>query len=203
MQYVWVVIAVVAIAVGACVLVWRRGQAGDSASGEGLSVDAQKEYLLVLLRRTVADLSIAAVEAAADAAWSGRFGRNSDDTGYVEPGSSESVILLQAHGNAFLVIRSDRGKRKLRAPEVFHPESAADLWAEYSHDVSVGVANDYDTLAARLQAFVASLTAALCDEHTIGLFHPHSGQVWGMDPDLLDRLRSNPEVFFSNESANF
>ena len=80
--------------------------------------------------------------------------------------------------------------------------SAADLWAEYSHDVSVGVAQDYDTLAAKLQAYVASLAAALCDEHTLGLFHPNSGQVWAMDPALLERLQSSPEAFFSDESAN-
>lgn len=197
MQYVWLVVVVVAIAVGVCVLLWRRRQAGQSDSGGDSAVDAQNEYLLVLLRRAVADLSTGAVEAAADAAWGGRFGGNSDGTGYVEPGSSDSVILLQAHGNAFLVIRSDRLKRKLRAPDVFHPESAADLWSEYSHDVSVGVAHDYDTEAGRLQTYVATLAVALCDEHTIGLFHPNSGQVWRIDQAVLDRLTADPGAFFS------
>ena len=198
----WLILPIFGIALGACVVIWRRRRAGQPLTGVGSAVDAQKEYLLVLLRRTAADLSIDAVEAAANAAWGDRFGRLSAGNRYVEPGSTESVILLQAHGNAFLVIRSDRIKRKLTAPVMFHPESAADLWAEYSDDLSVGVANDYDTVAARLQAYVASLAAALCDEHTIGLFHPKSGQIWRMDPALLDRLRSDPRVFFSAESAN-
>jgi hypothetical protein len=196
-QDVWLVFVAVGIAAGVCVLLWRRRRAGHPDAGVDLAVDVQNEYLLVLLLRSAAELSTGAVEVAAGVAWGERFGRNSDGTGYVEPGSTDSVILLQAHGNAFLVIRSDRLKRKLRAPLVFHPESAADLWSEYSHDVSVGVAHNYETKAGKLQAYVGSLAAALCDEHTIGLFHPNSGQVWRLDRAVLDRLAADPGAFFS------
>jgi hypothetical protein len=192
-QIVWLIVGLTAVAVGVYLVFWRR----QRPEHPGSEVDAQKEYLLVLLRRSAAVLTDDSLEAAARTAWGKRFGPNSDGSAYVDPGSSELVFILEAHGNAFLVIRSERGKRQLQTPKVFHPARAADLWSEYSHDVSVGLAHDFDTDRAKLQAYVGSLAAALADELTIGLLHPSSGQVWQLDRAVLERLAANPEEFFS------
>lgn len=196
MQSIWFIVIPVTIAVGVYLALLARRHGRQPRPEAGGVVDAQKECLLLLLRRSPAVLTADALEAAACAAWEDRFGPKRDGNEYVQPGSSDSVVLLHAHGNAFLVIASDRIKRKLRAPDILHPESAAQLWSEYSHDLSVGVAHDFDTNRANLEAYVASLAVALCDESTIGVFHPFSGQVWRLDEAVLERLATAPEAFF-------
>jgi hypothetical protein len=76
------------------------------------------------------------------------------------------------------------------------PDTAIGIWSEYSHELSVGVAYNYDTDVSRLCFFVASLVAALADGETLGLFHLDSGRLWRVDHEIVERLRSEPEGFF-------
>jgi len=69
-------------------------------------------------------------------------------------------------------------------------------WSEYSHEFSVGLAYNDDTDPSRLSAFVGALAAAMADEQTLGLFHPASGQLWRLDHETLERLRTKPDEFF-------
>jgi hypothetical protein len=157
---------------------------------------AQRRFLLVLLRLAPADVRPEPIEAAARSAWSGRFGVNEDGSDFVESGMPGFMYVLQAHGNAFSVIGSERTGRTLQPPLTFVPDSAAALWADYSHDVSVGVTYNYDTDSARLAAFVATLAGSLCDEQSIAVYHPASRRLWSLDEVVRERLASGSEAFF-------
>jgi hypothetical protein len=192
----WVLVPGVIAAAVYLALSWRRRTRPLSSDG---SVDesAAREYLLVILRRSPAILTADILEAAARRVWENRFGLNTDGAAYVCSGSTGVGFVLEAHGNAFLVFQSDRNTRTLDAPREIHPPTAAHLWSEYSDDVSVGVVHNFDTEPAKLQAYVGSLAAALCDESTFGVFHLRSGQLWRLDRDLIETLAAEPAAFFS------
>lgn len=84
----------------------------------------------------------------------------------------------------------------MKPPVRFHPESALGIWSEYTHEVSVGLAYNYDTDMSKICSFVGSLGAALADHGTIGLLHPASGQLWKIERDTVERLKSDPGSFF-------
>ena len=157
---------------------------------------AQRKFLLVVLRRVPADLRAETLEAAARTAWSAEFGPNGDGSNYVERGLPGIMYVLQAHGNALTIFGSEKGSRTWDPPLMFVSESAAALWGEYTHDLSVGVAYNYDTDQARLGGFVARLTAALCDEHSIALLHPATRRFWTLDRRTVDQLVLSPDPFF-------
>lgn len=150
----------------------------------------------MVLRSAPADLRVETIEAAAQTAWSAKFGPNGDGSNYVERGLPGFTYVLQAHGNAFTIFGSKKGGRTWDPPLTFAPESAAALWGEYTHDLSVGVAHNYDTDQARLGGFVARLTAALCDDHSIAIFHPATRRFWMLDRSTVDQLVGNPDEFF-------
>lgn len=173
----------------------RRGD--DSARGD-ISA-AQKKYLLILLRRSSASLNAPTLEAAAHSAWHDRFGPNSDGSPFVQSGEEKFGFVLQAHGNAFMVIETPKGVRELQPPLRFYPDSAESIWADYVYELSIGLAYDYDTDTNRLSAFVGSLAAALADRETLGVFHPTTGQLWQLNQETLERLRVSPETFVGAE----
>jgi hypothetical protein len=158
--------------------------------------EAQRKLLLMLLRRSPARLNAETLEAAARSAWENRFGRNHDGSDYVESGEEGFGFVVQAQGNAFLVIETQKGKRELKAPVHAEPDTAIGIWSEYSHELSVGVAYNYDTDVSRLCFFVANLVAALADGETLGLFHLDSGRLWRLEHEIVERLRSEPDWFF-------
>jgi hypothetical protein len=157
---------------------------------------AQRNFLLVVLRRAPAYLRPEVIEAAARSAWAGRFGANEDGSDYVERGVPNVMYVLQAHGNAFTVIGAKKGGRTLQAPTTFLPESAAELWNDHTHDVSVGVTYNYDTDPARLSAFVSKLTASLCHDASVAVYHPASRRLWRLDEAVRARLADGSEAFF-------
>lgn len=157
---------------------------------------AQHKVLLFLLRRSPAALSAATLETAACAAWEQRFGKNRDGSKFVESGDPAVGVIVQAHGNAFIVLQTQKEMRNLKSPQRAIPESAMSIWTEYAHVLSVGVVYNYDTDANRLYAFVGNLCAALVDDDTLGVFHIHSGQLWRLDRDVVERLKTAPEAFF-------
>ena len=160
------------------------------------SVGPGRKFLLVLLRRSAAQLNAETLEAAARSAWERRFGRNPDGSYFVESGEQGAGFILQAHGNAFLVMELPKGVRELAPPWRFHPPTATNIWSEYGHDLSVSVAYNYDTDTHRLCAFVGSLALALADAETLAVVHPDSRQLWQLDHATIERLDSRPELFF-------
>src|SRR5262249_35126360 len=148
----------------------RRGRAVG-----GNVATAQREILLLLLRRSPANLTPSRLEAAARSAWSSRFGPNIDGSDYLWSGTEGSGFVLQAHGNAFSVFGASKGVRELDPPHRID-ESESSIWSNYSHDVSVSVAHCYDTDPQRLCAYVANLVAELVDQDTLGLLHLGSRQ---------------------------
>ena len=163
---------------------------------------AQARFLLMLLRRSLASLNAETLEAAARSAWEHRFGRNNDGSDYVEFVENGFGFVVQAHGNAFMVLDTEKGVRELTPPVRVYPESAIDIWSDYSHVLSVGVAYNCDADASRLCAFVGSLAVVLADGETLGLLHPMSGQLWRLDQETAERLNAQPEAFFGSEQAN-
>jgi hypothetical protein len=161
----------------------------------------QRNFLLVVLRRAPADLRPEGLEVAARSAWAGRFGANEDGSDYVERGVPGMMYVLQAHGNAFTVIGAEKGGRTLHPPTVFVPASAAGLWSDYTHDVSVGVTYNYDTDRARLAAFVSTLTASLCDDQSVAIYHPASRRLWKLDEGVRARLAEGSEAFFDSAAG--
>ncbi len=192
-----VVIAVVAVAAWAILSRQKRPHSDSVASDPELEA-AQRNFLLVVLRVAPADLSPEAIEAAAQSAWSKRFGANADGSSYVERGVPDIMYVLQAHGNAFTVIGTEKAGRTLPPPATFLPESAAGLWSDYSHDVSIGVTYNYDTDAQRLAAFVATLSASLCDNRSIAIYHPESRRLWKLDANVRAQLAKGDSAFFDD-----
>jgi hypothetical protein len=176
----------------------NRPRAGASHAG-GSQIDtntAQRKVLLFLLRRCPAALNVATLEAAACAAWERGFGKNRDGSKFVESGDPGLGFVVQAHGNAFMVLQTKKGTRNLKSPQRAIPESAMSIWTEYTHELSVGVVYNYDTDANRLYAFVGNLCAALVDDDTLAVVHVDSGQLWQLDRDVVERLQAAPEAFF-------
>jgi hypothetical protein len=163
---------------------------------------AQRRFLLMLLRRSAARLNAQALEAAARSAWERRFGPNHDSSNYVESGEEEFGFVIHAYGNAFMVLETQKGVRDLKQPTRIYPESAIGIWSDYSHELSVGLAYNFDTDANRLSALVGTLSAALADAETLGILHPDSGQLWRLNQDTINRLTADPEAFFGSEPAN-
>jgi hypothetical protein len=153
---------------------------------------ARAEYLLVLLRSSAPDLTEETLETAANSAWADRFGPNLDGAQYVQSGDGNIGFVVSAYGNALLVLTSERGVRRIPEPAVCHPVSAREILSTFSHDISVGLMYDYDTDSTKLWALVGSLTVALSDRSTIGLYHLSSRQLWHVDQDVLDRLEADP-----------
>jgi hypothetical protein len=160
---------------------------------------AQKRYLLILLRRSPAGLNAQTLEAKARSALEDRFGRNPDGSDYVESGEAGLGFIIQAHGNALMVLETPKGVRNLKPPVCIRPPSATTIWSDHSYELSVGLVYNYDTETKRLSGFVGSLSAVLMDEDTLGVLHPDSGQLWRADQDTIARLTAAPEVFFSKQ----
>src|SRR5262245_56456534 len=116
--------------------------------------DLQGRFLLILLRRSPAGLNAVRLEAAARSAWGPNFGRTRDASDFVESGEDGVGFVLQAHGNAFLVFETEKGVRELEPPTRAHPESAMAIWPEYSYDLSVDVAYNYEPDMSRLCGYV-------------------------------------------------
>lgn len=193
---------IVILVVAAWVSIARqKGPRSDAATSDPEALDplieaAQRKFALIVLRRAPAQLQPDAMEATAQSAWSERFGANEDGKSYVERCVPGFMCVLQARGNAFTVICTKKGGRTLERPMVFRPESAVGLWSDYTHDISVGVAYNYDTDPARLAAFVSTLTAALCDDQSIAIYHPASHRLWKLDESVRTMLADGSLAFF-------
>jgi hypothetical protein len=85
-------------------------------------------------------------------------------------------------------------RRAIRLPL---PESASGLWIDYTYDVSVGLAYNYDTDPARLAALVSMLTASLCDDQSIAVYHLASRRLWKLDETVRARLAEGSDLFFN------
>ena len=156
----------------------------------------QKSDLLVILRLASKSLQPAEVEATAQAAWGQTFGRNPDETDFLDRCVPGVMSVIQAHGNAFLIAGLKREDRKLDSPTVFLPPSASALWEEFTHDLSVGLMHAYDSDPKRLQLFLTRLVAELCDDQSIAIYHPKSRTLWELTPAILELLRDKPGAFF-------
>lgn len=111
------------------------------------------------------------------------------------------MCVLQAHGNAFTVIGAEKGGRELQPPTRFIPESAAALWNDYTHDMSVGVTYNYDSDPARLAAFVATLARSLSDGQSVAVYHPASRRLWTLDEAVRARLANGSSDFFETTAG--
>lgn len=203
-----IALAVIVILVVAAVISIARqnGARSDVTESDQEALDpqieaAQRKFALIVLRRAPAQLQSEGMEATARSAWSGRFGENEDGTDYVDRCVPGLMCVLQAHGNAFTVICTKRGGRTVERPLIFRPASAVGLWAEYTHDISVGVAYNYDTDPARLAAFVSTLTEALCDDQSIAIYHPATHRLWELDESIRTKLRDGSLAFFDPTGA--
>jgi hypothetical protein len=176
------------------------GAASRTAASDGDVDTAQRTFLLVILRRAPIELKPQSLETAARSAWGGRFGANKGGSNYVERGKPDFMYVLQAHGNAFTVIATRKRGRELAPPTKFFPESATALWDEHTDDVSVGIAYAYDTDPARLAAFVSTLTASLCDDQSIAVYHPESRRLWKLDEATRKSLAEGSRAFFGGET---
>lgn len=193
---------VVILAVTAGIVIYRQRQSrGDADRPTADPRAASANFLLVILRRAPANLTQETLEAAAQAAWRKRFGTNENESDYVERGVPNVMYVLQAHGNAFALLATAKGGRTLPPPAKFLPDSASEFWHNHTHDLSVGLAYDYDTDPARLAAFVATLTAALCDPQSLAIYHPASRRLWKLDETIRSRLASGSHAFFNSPPA--
>jgi hypothetical protein len=179
----------------------RHGIRRDDDSESTEINEAQTTFLLVLLRRSPAGLNSVELEAIVRAAWQRRFGPNHDGSHFVESGDEGIGFVIQAYGNAFMVIQTQKGVRDLKPPIRLHPETAANIWDHYCHDLSVGVVYNCNNDTTKLSLLVGSLAAALVDADTLGILHPYSGQLWALDRDTINRLKENSEEFFGFEQA--
>lgn len=190
-----------AIAVVVVIIAWivrRRHVRSDEWIPADVSA-AQRRFVLILLRRSSANLTAQALENAARKAWIDRFGPNPGGTRFVESGERGAGFVLQAHGNAFLVMETKKGIRQLEPPLRIHPDSAHEIWEGYSDDVSIGVAYNHHPDPQTLGAYVATLAAALADAETLGVLHAPSRQLWRLDPEVIMRLSNEPAEFFAKE----
>jgi hypothetical protein len=179
----------------------RRGIRRDDNS-EGTEItDGQARFVLVLLRRSPARLNCVKLEAAVRAAWESRFGPNHDGSNFVESGEEGIGFIVQAYGNAFVVMETQKGVRDLKPPTRLHPETAKNIPDDYCHDLSVGIVYNQDMDTKKLCVCVGSLAAALVDADTLGIIHPHSGQLWALDRDTVNRLKESPEEFLPSEKG--
>ena len=195
------VIALFVLAVVVLGILTRRRFRPRQEVADAETTAAQKNNLLVILRSAPADLRPETIDAAAWSAWSGPFGTNDDGSGYVDRSIPNVMAILQARGNAFLIFGAERSSRAFEPPTAFLPESAAGLWEDYSHDLSVGVTYNFETDAAGLAAFVSTLTAALCDAHAIAIYHPASRRLWKLDAAVRARLAAGSAEFFDAAGA--
>jgi hypothetical protein len=188
------------VVTGAAIVVARRRRSTVAAREVPADVhDAQRKFLLFVLRNAPVTLEVAAFEAAARAAWVPRFGMNEDGSNFVHSGVPNVAMILQVHGNAFTLMPVDiaaAGRRTLDPPETCEPQSAAQLWQTYSHDISIGVAYNYDTRPSKLAAYVATLAAQFCDDHALAIYHPATRRLWAMNDDVRARLAAGTLSFF-------
>lgn len=192
---------IVLLAVVVWIVISRQKRRSDAAPSDADVSAAQRNFLLVILRRTPVDLQPQSLETAARSAWTERFGANEDGSAYVERGVPGVMHMLQAHGNAFTVIGAERSGRKLEPPTSFFPESAAALWNDYTHDVSVGVTYNYDTDPTKLAAFVATLASSLSDDRSVAVYHPASRRLWALDEAVRAKLANGSVELFDTTAG--
>ena len=190
------------IVLGSAIWIGHKLQSGRDGRQTAERARAQRKFLLMILRRSPAHLRQDTLEAAARAAWSEYFGPDDESSQYVARGAQGLWYVLQAHGNAFTVAESDKQDHRLDPPTTFFPNSAAQAWTEYSHVTWVGVAYDYDTDPAKLAAYVARLTATLCDDQSIAVYHPATRRLWKLVRNTIDELTRNPMAFFATAAPD-
>ncbi|MCB0059156.1 MAG: hypothetical protein KDE45_19090 [Caldilineaceae bacterium] len=189
-------VLILAVAIWIVASKLRRSRAEAAALYEE-TMAAQCVFLLVVLRQSPAELEPEVMEAAARAAWSERYGTNADGFDFIDRQVPREMYVLEAHGNAFMVTVSERANRWLEPPTEFLPECAAGLWNDFTHDVSVGLVHDYDTDPKKLAAFVSTLTASLCDDRSIAVYHPASRRLWKFDESVRRSLANGSDAFFT------
>ncbi len=189
-----IIFVAVLFALVAGYVILKRRTSGVAGSQVADTAAAQRKYLLIILRRSPAKLRADTLEAAARSAW-GHFGRN-DTSRYVDRGVSDVMFVMQAHGNAFSLIASQKSDRKLDEPTTFVPPESSSVWKNYSHDLSIGVAHAYDSSPAKLAAYVGTLCARLCDGDSLALIHPASRRLWQLNKGVIEQLQNDPRAFF-------
>lgn len=157
--------------------------------------DDKAHFILVLLLRAPYLLDRSTLESAARTAWLDKFGANEDGSDFVCSGTSDSGFVLSPHGNAFLLLPTLRGVRKLGVPQNLADPGCSDAWAAYAADVSVGLVYSCETDRNRLRVYMATLTAELIDQNCLALVHPESGRIFAAHPGLSQELRERPAQF--------
>ena len=158
---------------------------------------AKDRLVLIILRTTPATLDGKLIEAAASRAWEKKFGKNALRAPFLERGVPGIMCVLQAYGNAFMVLAGERKDRKLLPPERCFPDDAKSLWQRYTHDLSVSLVHDFEKDETRLGMYLGRLTASLCTKGAVAIYHPPTRRLWKLDQKLVEQLARKPATLFT------
>jgi hypothetical protein len=155
---------------------------------------AEPDVLLILLSAPFR-IECESLEAAAQRAWTPRFGANDDGNDFVVSGTPDSGFVLSPYGNAFIVFPTVRGIRNVATPRNLTEPGCSEAWTNYVADVSIGLVHNYENSVEKMRAYIATLTAELIDEKCLGLLQIANERVH-VAKDLAQQLRTNPRAFF-------